>query len=72
MLGLYLNARNFVTNRLAREEKGATAVEYGIVVALVAIAAVAAFALLPDLLNTLFGKVSSTVNGFTPSVTKTT
>jgi pilus assembly protein Flp/PilA len=59
MLGLYLNARNFATSRLAREEKGATAVEYGIMVALIAVAIVGAVVLLGDGIGDLFTSVDS-------------
>jgi pilus assembly protein Flp/PilA len=62
MLGLYMNARNFVTSRLTREEKGATAVEYGIMVALIAVAVVAAVSLLGPMITELFGSAAETVN----------
>lgn len=61
MLGLYLNARNFVTNRLSREEKGATAVEYGIMVALIAVVIIAAVTLLGGNLSNLFEGVKDKI-----------
>jgi pilus assembly protein Flp/PilA len=67
MLGLYLNARNFVTSRLTREEKGATAVEYGIMVALIAVAVVAAVSLLGPMLLELFNNATDTVNTKLPT-----
>lgn len=67
MLGLYLNARNFVSTRLSREEKGATAVEYGIMVALIAVAVVAAVALLGPMLTELFKNATGTVNNSLPT-----
>jgi pilus assembly protein Flp/PilA len=67
MLGLYLNARNFVTSRLAREEKGATAVEYGIMVALIAVAVVAAVAILGPMLSDLFTNAKASVDGALPT-----
>lgn len=63
MLGLYMNAHNFVTGRLSREEKGATAVEYGIMVALIAVAIVAAVTLLGGSLNTMFAEAQCAVTG---------
>ena len=45
--------RNFI--RLLKDSKGATAIEYGLIAALIAIAAIAA-------MSTLGGKVSSTFN----------
>ena len=61
MLGLYLNARNFVTSRLSREEKGATAVEYGIMVALIAVAIIVAVNLLGGTLTGLFEDVKTDI-----------
>ena len=42
----------------AREEKGATAVEYGLLVGLIAVAIIATVALLGDQLNTLFTTIT--------------
>jgi len=44
-----------------RSDKGATAVEYGLMVALIAIVIIVAVALLGTNLNTLFGKVAASV-----------
>jgi pilus assembly protein Flp/PilA len=65
MLGLYLNARNFATSRLAREEKGATAVEYGIMVALIAVAIIGAVTIFGSSLTTMFTEASCTLKGGT-------
>ncbi|MHA6720769.1 Flp family type IVb pilin [Sphingomonas sp. RS6] len=46
--------RKFVANR-----KGATAIEYGLIAALIAVAAIAAMQGLGNQLNTTFGNVSS-------------
>lgn len=62
MIGLYLNARNFVTNRLSREEKGATAVEYGIMVALIAIVIIAAVTLLSGSLSDMFAEAACSLD----------
>lgn len=59
MLGLYLNARNFVTGRLSREEKGATAVEYGIMVALIAVIIIAAVGLLGRQIDGAFDSITN-------------
>lgn len=47
-----------MTNRL-REEKGATAVEYGIMVGLIAVVIIAAVILLGGQLDTLFDKITT-------------
>ena len=48
-----------VKTRLTREEKGATAVEYGIMVALIAVAIIAAVTALGGQLDTLFDSVTA-------------
>ena len=50
-----------VSDRLKREEKGASAVEYALLVGLIAAAVVAAVALFGPKLNTLFTSIN--VNG---------
>lgn len=53
-------------NRLLRDEQGATAIEYGLIAALIAVAAITAMQSLGNNLNTTFNKVStslSTANG---------
>ena len=45
---------SFAKDRLEREEKGATAVEYGLLVGLIAVAIIAAVTLLGGGLGTLF------------------
>ncbi|MGL5865966.1 MAG: Flp family type IVb pilin [Dermatophilaceae bacterium] len=54
-----------VQTRIAslRDEKGATAVEYGLMVALIAAAIIGAVALLGDNLVTLFTDVDTAVQG---------
>lgn len=51
ILGLYL--------KLRYSEKGATAVEYGIMVALIAAVIIAAVSTLGGKINTAFGKINS-------------
>ena len=53
MLALYTN----LSVRLRRDEKGATAVEYGIMVALIAVVIIAAVTLLGSTLGDMFGDV---------------
>jgi pilus assembly protein Flp/PilA len=61
MLAIYATLHTFITTRFNREEKGATAVEYGMIVALIAVAVVGAFIFLQPLLTDLFAKVRTTV-----------
>ena len=46
------------SNRLEREEKGATAVEYGLMVGLIAVVIIAAVALLGGTLSGFFTKIN--------------
>lgn len=52
-------AMNTVAGKLRREEKGATAVEYGIMVALIAVAIIGAVTLLGGGIDALFDKVTA-------------
>lgn len=67
MLSLYTN----LSVRL-RSEKGATAVEYGIMVALIAVVIIAAVGLLGGQLNTMFETVSCQLKGGTMSTATAT
>ena len=49
-----------------KNETGATAIEYGLIVAFVSLAGVAVFQMLGDNLSTFFSSVSSTVNNAQP------
>ena len=49
------------SDRLKKDEKGATAVEYGLMVGLIAVAIIAAVILLGDSLTTLFTDVSEEI-----------
>ena len=53
--------------RLARDESGATAIEYGLIAALVAIAAMGGMSLLGTSLNSIFTNVGSTLQNPTGS-----
>ena len=59
MLALYTN----LAVRLRRDEKGATAVEYGIMVALIAVVIIAAVTLLGGSLSEMFAKVQCDITG---------
>jgi pilus assembly protein Flp/PilA len=50
-------------NKLLRNEQGATAIEYGLIAALIAVAAIAAMGALGDQLSTTFSDVSSAMAG---------
>jgi pilus assembly protein Flp/PilA len=61
MLSLYTN----LMIRLRSDEKGATAVEYGIMVALIAVVIIVAVGLLGGTLTTMFESVKCQVGGGT-------
>jgi len=50
---------SFAQDRLKREEKGATAVEYGLMVGLIAVVIIAAVTLLGTQLRTLFESITA-------------
>jgi pilus assembly protein Flp/PilA len=50
-------------HKLIRDKKGATAIEYGLIAALIAVAAIAAMQGLGTSLQTTFNNVSSGMNG---------
>jgi pilus assembly protein Flp/PilA len=52
-------------NNLIKDESGATAIEYGLIAALIAIAIIAALTALGGALSNLFSEVSDTVNAAT-------
>ena len=52
---------NFL-NKLIRDEQGATAIEYGLIAALVAVAAIVAMTALGGELNETFAEVESELN----------
>jgi len=59
MLKLYVSLQNFVSQPLRRDERGATAVEYGLMVALIAAVIVGVVTTLGGKLSTLFTTVSN-------------
>ena len=54
-----------LVKRLIRDEEGATAIEYGLIAGLVAVAIITALSLLGDSLNNLFSDVATQVDGAT-------
>jgi pilus assembly protein Flp/PilA len=54
---------SFAEERLKREEKGATAVEYGLMVGLIAVVIIAAVALLGTKLDGLFDTIGEKLGG---------
>ena len=52
-----------ILHQLLRNEKGATAIEYGLIAALIAVAAIAAMQGLGSQLNTTFTNVSTGMKG---------
>ncbi|MFI9816865.1 Flp family type IVb pilin [Saccharothrix variisporea] len=63
MLTVLLFVRNFLEDRLPKSDRGATAVEYGLMVALIAVAIIATVTAVGDELNTLFEDVVDGLNG---------
>lgn len=53
---------NFIRN-LITDESGATAIEYGLIAALVSVAAIGALTAMGTSLNTMFTAVSGALNG---------
>ncbi len=60
-----LTTLSTLATRFTRNEKGATAVEYGIMVALIAVVIIVAVGLLGGTLNDLFTQVQCQVSGKT-------
>ncbi len=58
MLNFLFTLQTLVTERIERDEKGATAVEYGLMVALIAVAIIGTVTLLGGQLNTLFTTIT--------------
>ena len=61
MLRYYVCIVNFMTQPLYRDERGATAVEYGLMVALIAAVIVLAVTALGGKLKTVFNGISTSV-----------
>ena len=58
MLNCFVALASFLSQRLGRDERGATAVEYGLMVALIAAVIIGAVTLIGTNLNNLFNTVA--------------
>lgn len=58
--------------QLKRDERGATAIEYGLIAALIAVAAITAMQSLGNQLSTTFNKVGTTLSSANTAGTTTT
>ena len=54
-----ITARKAVLTRLGHDQSGATAIEYGLIAALIAVAAIAAFQLIGTNLSGIFNSVAT-------------
>lgn len=61
MLSFYATLQSLLTDALRRDDRGATAVEYGLMVALIALAVIVAVTLLGTNLTALFNDVAGEV-----------
>jgi pilus assembly protein Flp/PilA len=62
MLDLYVSLQNFIAGRKAEiEERGATAVEYALMVGLIAVAIIGAVSLLGNKIKSSFNTISNTL-----------
>ena len=62
MLEMFVNLQTFITGRRAEiEERGATAVEYALMVGLIAVGIITAVVALKDKVSTTFQKVGNAV-----------
>jgi pilus assembly protein Flp/PilA len=62
-LATLITLYSFAEERLKREEKGATAVEYGLMVGLIAVVIIAAVIALGGRLDTLFRQIVTSLGG---------
>lgn len=70
MLSLYASLQTLgfkIKNRLQKDETGATAVEYGIMVGLIAVVVIVAVTLLGNQLNGVFEGITESLKKFTPA-----
>jgi len=61
MIKTYLSMRLYFTSLLNRDDRGATAVEYGLMVALIAAVIIGAVTLIGTDLNTMFRSVAGSL-----------
>ena len=64
MLELFVNLQTWIADRKAQiDERGATAVEYALMVGLIAVAIIAAVSALGNKVKTTFNNISNTLPG---------
>ena len=63
MLKYFVTLGSTLTQRLGRDDRGATAVEYGLMVALIAAVIIIAVAAIGTNLNTVFTNVGNAIGG---------
>jgi pilus assembly protein Flp/PilA len=63
MLKYFLSAPSFLARRLGRDDRGATAVEYGLIVALIAAGIIVAVGALGTNIAAVFNSVATTIAG---------
>jgi pilus assembly protein Flp/PilA len=69
MLSLFVSLQSYIASakdRLSREETGATAVEYGLIIGLIAVGIVAVLIVLGPQLASLFSGVSDSIEPIAP------
>jgi pilus assembly protein Flp/PilA len=59
MLKAYISMQTYMTSLLNRDDRGATAVEYGLMVSLIAVVIIGAVTLIGTNLNTIFGTAAA-------------
>lgn len=65
MLKLYTVLQSRLTT-LARDERGVTALEYGVIAAVMIVVGLASFMLIGDTLNDVFGNINTSLRERTP------
>jgi pilus assembly protein Flp/PilA len=63
IVSFFADARTIIKSRTTQDETGATAVEYGIMVALIAVVIIAAVTLLGGTMKDTFDKAQCTIGG---------
>lgn len=61
MLRFFVLLQNFLADPVRRNDRGATAVEYGMIVALIAVVIVGAVRLLGTTLNGIYGQITANI-----------
>jgi pilus assembly protein Flp/PilA len=61
MLRFFVLLQNFLADPVRRDDRGATAVEYGMIVALIAVVIVGAVKLLGTTLNGIYGQITANI-----------